>query len=114
MEDPRFATNAARNAHRAELIPLLAERLAERDAEDWVVEFVDRGIPAGPINFPDQILADEQILERGMIVELEHPLLGLVRSIGNPIHASAVGPTYRRHPPLLGEHNDEIRRELSR
>lgn len=112
MEDPRFATNADRNAHRAELIPLLAERMAERDADEWVEEFTRQGIPAGPINFPDQTLTDEQIVARGMIVELEHPLLGLVRSIGNPIKASASGPTYRRHPPMLGEHNDEIRHEL--
>lgn len=111
-DDPRFATNEARNAHRAELIPLLAERLAQRDADEWVEIFVAAGIPAGPINFPDQILADEQILSRGMVVELEHPLLGLVRSIGNPITASDRGPTYRRPPPLLGEHNDEIRSEL--
>lgn len=111
-DDPRFATNEARNAHRAELIPLLAERLAQRDADEWVEIFVAAGIPAGPINFPDQTLTDEQILARGMVVELEHPLLGLVRSIGNPIAASDRGPTYRRPPPLLGEHNDEIRREL--
>ena len=111
-DDPRFATNEARNAHRPELIPLLAERLAGRDAEDWVETFAAEGIPAGPINFPDQTLTDEQVLARGMIVELEHPLLGMVRSIGNPISASDRGPTYRRHPPLLGEHNDEIRREL--
>ena len=111
-DDPRFATNEARNAHRAELIPLLAERLATRDADEWVETFVAAGIPAGPINFPDQTLTDEQVLARGMVVELEHPLLGLVRSIGNPIAASDRGPTYRRHPPLLGEHNDELRREL--
>ncbi len=113
MNDPRFATNEARNAHRADLIPLLRERLRARDAGEWVETFVEDGIPAGPINFPDQTLTDEQILARGMIVELEHPLLGLVRSIGNPIVASDRGPTYRRHPPLLGEHNDEIRHELA-
>ena len=71
------------------------------------------GVPAGPINFPDHTLADEQLIARRMIVELEHPLLGLVRSIGNPIQMSETAPTYRRHPPLLGEHNEEIRRELA-
>ena len=65
-------------------------------------------IPAGPINFPDETLTDEHLKARGMVVELEHPLAGLVRSIGNPIHLSETPPTYRRYPPRLGEHNAEI------
>ncbi len=113
MTDPRFATNQARNEHRAELIAEIERRLAERDADDGVEELVAAGIPAGPINFPDHTLADEQLLARRMIVELEHPMLGLVRSIGNPIRLSDTGPTYRRHPPTLGEHNEEIRAELA-
>ncbi|MCH2669044.1 MAG: CoA transferase, partial [Gammaproteobacteria bacterium] len=55
---------------------------------------------------------DEHIIARDMIVELEHPLLGIVKSIGNPIHLSENGPTYRRYPPRLGEHNEEIRQEI--
>jgi crotonobetainyl-CoA:carnitine CoA-transferase CaiB-like acyl-CoA transferase len=47
-----------------------------------------------------------------MIVELEHPLIGSVRSLGTPFKFGHSGPTYRRHPPLLGEHNAEIRAEL--
>jgi crotonobetainyl-CoA:carnitine CoA-transferase CaiB-like acyl-CoA transferase len=110
MNDPRFATNAQRNVHRADLIPALERILTERDAADWVEALVNEGIPAGPINFPDETLNDEHIVARKMIVELEHPLIGAVRSIGLPIQFSATGPTYRRYPPLLGEHNDEIRR----
>ncbi len=114
MSDSRFVTNAVRNENREELIPQLESILASRDAAEWVELFVEHGIPAGPINFPDHTLTDEQILSRGMIVELEHPLLGIVRSIGNPIRLSENGPTYRRYPPLLGEHNEEIRAELDR
>ncbi len=113
MGDPRFATNAQRNEHRADLIPLLEEILMQRDANEWVEAFVDQGIPAGPINFPDHTLSDPQTLARGMIVELEHPLIGIVKSIGSPIHMSAGGPTYRRYPPRLGEHNDEILAEVA-
>jgi len=112
MKDPRFSTNAARNEHRDELIPVIEERLATRDAGDWVELFVEHGIPAGPINFPDHTLTDEHILARDMVVELEHPLLGVVKSIGNPIRLSENGPSYRRYPPLLGEHNEELRAEL--
>jgi crotonobetainyl-CoA:carnitine CoA-transferase CaiB-like acyl-CoA transferase len=114
MRDPRFATNRDRNRHREELIPRLEEILVQRDADTWVEELVQAGIPAGPVNYPDQILADEHLASRRMIVELEHPLIGLVRSIGNPINLSATGVSYRRHPPRLGEHNGEIRAELAR
>jgi crotonobetainyl-CoA:carnitine CoA-transferase CaiB-like acyl-CoA transferase len=113
MVDPRFASNAQRNIHRAELIPLIEAILAKRDARDWIEAFVAEGIPAGPINFPDETLTDEHIVARKMIVELEHPLIGIVRSIALPVRFSATGPTYRRYPPRLGEHNDEVRRLAS-
>jgi crotonobetainyl-CoA:carnitine CoA-transferase CaiB-like acyl-CoA transferase len=112
MVDDRFATNARRNENRATLIPLLEEILVRRDAADWIEKFVKDGIPAGPINFPDDTLNDAHIRARGMIVELEHPLIGLVRSLGTPIVFGQKGPTYRRPPPLLGQHNSEIRAEL--
>lgn len=113
MTDPRFSTNPDRNTNREELIPLLEEILAERDAGEWVEALLVAGVPAGPINFVDETLADEQVHARGMVVELEHPLIGIVRSVGNPVCMSAGGPTYRRYPPRLGEHANEIRRELT-
>ncbi|MBI3912741.1 MAG: CoA transferase [Chloroflexi bacterium] len=112
MTDARFRDNPARNAHRAELIPLIEEILATRNADEWIAEFVAHEIPAGPINFPDETLTDSHLIARGMIVELEHPLIGVVKSIGNPAHLSGSPPTYRRYPPRLGEHNAEILREL--
>ena len=112
MTDPRFATNADRNRNREALIPIIESRLASADAAVWVERLVERGIPAGPINLPDETLNDEQLRARGMIVELDHPLLGVVKSLGNPIHMSGDGPSYRRYPPRLGEHNDEILAEL--
>lgn len=110
MTDPRFATNATRNAHRAELIEAIERVLVSRNADAWIEELVAAGVPAGPINFPDQTLTDRHLIERRMIVELEHPLIGVVRSLGTPIVFSDGGPTYRRHPPRLGEHDEEIKR----
>jgi len=112
MADKRFATNADRNRHRAELIPLVEEILIMRNADEWIEQFVAEGIPAGPINFPDHTLTDEHIKARGMIVELEHPEIGSIRSIALPVKFSGEGPSYRRYPPRLGEHNEEIRNEL--
>jgi crotonobetainyl-CoA:carnitine CoA-transferase CaiB-like acyl-CoA transferase len=113
MRDPRFATNAQRNENRTDLIAALEEILTKRDAEDWIDAFVGVGIPSGPINFPDDTLQDPHTAARSMIVELEHPALGVVRSIGFPAQLSETGPTYRRYPPRLGEHNQEILQELA-
>jgi crotonobetainyl-CoA:carnitine CoA-transferase CaiB-like acyl-CoA transferase len=109
MVDPRFATNAARNVNRSELIALLEQILVRRTAADWVDELVAAGVPAGPINFPDETLTDEHVIARRMIVELEHPLIGVVKSIAAPMRFESNGPTYRRYPPRLGEHSAEIR-----
>lgn len=111
-EDPRFATNADRLSHRDELVPMLAERFRQRPTHEWLEKLQAARIPAGPINTPEQALRDEHLLARGMIVELEHPAAGLVRSLGNPMKLSATPVTYRRPAPMLGEHTEEILREL--
>lgn len=108
MVDPRFATNAQRNAHRSELVPLLEEILQKEDAAHWLEQLAANDIPSGPINSPDETLADPQVAARGMIVELAHPLAGLVRSVGNPIHLSESPVTYRLPPPWLGQHNEDV------
>ncbi len=113
MQDSRFATNADRNRNREALITIIESRFETADADVWVEKLVERGVPAGPINCPDETLNDEQLRARGMIVELDHPLLGTVKSLGIPIRMSANGPCYRRYPPRLGEHNDEIFAELA-
>jgi crotonobetainyl-CoA:carnitine CoA-transferase CaiB-like acyl-CoA transferase len=109
MTDPRFATNAERNVNRAELVGLIEDILVQRTAAEWVEALVGAGIPAGPINFPDETLTDEHVLARRMIVELEHPVIGIVKSIAAPMRFANNGPTYRRYPPRLGEHNAEVR-----
>jgi crotonobetainyl-CoA:carnitine CoA-transferase CaiB-like acyl-CoA transferase len=112
LNNPLYATNQLRNQNRTELIAHIERILAERSAAEWLDQFATNEIPAGPINFPDETLADPHLQARGMIVELEHPLAGLVRSIGSPIHLSDTPPTYRRYPPRLGEHSNEILQEL--
>lgn len=110
--DPRFAGNADRVANRTVLVPLLMERFRQAPAEDWLEKLQQAGIPAGPINTPEQALADDQVLARGMVVELAHPLLGIIRSLGSPMKLSGTPVSYRLPPPLLGEHTGEILAEL--
>jgi len=106
--DPRFATNRDRLAHRAELIPLLEAIFAQDDADRWVEKLLAAEIPSGPINYVDQTLNDPHLRARGFIVELEHPLIGTVKSLGNPVNLSKTPVTYRLPPPLLGQHTHEV------
>jgi crotonobetainyl-CoA:carnitine CoA-transferase CaiB-like acyl-CoA transferase len=110
--DQRFATNPLRIHNREALVPLLQTVLSRRDAGDWVATLKTAAIPAALIHRVDETLSSEQVIARGLIVELEHPLLDQVRSIANPMRLSATPPTYRLPPPLLGEHTDAILLEL--
>jgi crotonobetainyl-CoA:carnitine CoA-transferase CaiB-like acyl-CoA transferase len=112
--DERFATNRSRNQHRAELIEKIQKILETRPAAYWVDELRRAEIPCGPINSAAEALNDPQTRARGMIVEIEHPLLGVAKSVGNPVNLSETPVTYRKHPPLLGEHTDEILNELGK
>jgi crotonobetainyl-CoA:carnitine CoA-transferase CaiB-like acyl-CoA transferase len=111
-EDARFATNAARNKNRVPLIALLQERFAMAPMQEWLDKLAAANVPAAPINGVSEALADAQTLARGAIVQIEHPSLGNVRSIANPIKFSETPVSYRMPPPLLGEHTDAILREL--
>jgi crotonobetainyl-CoA:carnitine CoA-transferase CaiB-like acyl-CoA transferase len=110
--DPRYADNRLRIENRAELIPSLERIFRARPIQDWLVRFREAEIPAGPVNTVDEALRDPQIFARHAIVEIEHPLIGLARSIANPIKMSATPVHYRYPPPLLGEHNAAILGEL--
>jgi crotonobetainyl-CoA:carnitine CoA-transferase CaiB-like acyl-CoA transferase len=112
MTDPRFATNADRLAHRAELVPLLETVLTQQDANTWLEALRDAHIPSGPINSVPETLSHSQLIERGFIVRLEHPSIGVVQSLANPLHCSETPVSYRLPPPTLGEHTDSILEEL--
>jgi formyl-CoA transferase/CoA:oxalate CoA-transferase len=112
MNDPRFATNTDRLAHRAELVVLLQNILSREPADFWLEALRVAQIPSGPINSVPETMTHPQLLERGFIVELEHPLAGLVKSLANPVHFSATPASYRLPPPTLGEHNVTLLGEL--
>lgn len=114
MDDPRFATNAARHANREALIAILSELFSTEDAAHWLELLGQAGIPCGPINYVDEIFADPHIRARHAVVEIEHPTIGIVRSIANPVRYSDTSLAYRRHPPRLGEHTEEILLQLGK
>lgn len=113
-QEERFATNRLRNQNRVELVDRIQRILETKPAAHWVETLRQEEIPCGPINTAADALEDEQTRARGMIVEIEHPLIGIAKSVGNPIHLSETPVSYRRHPPLLGEHTDVVLRELGK
>ncbi|MCA1830677.1 MAG: CaiB/BaiF CoA transferase family protein [Actinomycetota bacterium] len=108
--DERFATNRDRVAHRAELVPLLAQLFAGRTRAEWLTVLSAAEVPAGPINSIGEVFADPQVRALGLVEEISHPSAGAVRLVRSPIEAAGVA--VGRHPPLLGEHTDEVLREL--
>jgi crotonobetainyl-CoA:carnitine CoA-transferase CaiB-like acyl-CoA transferase len=107
-EDPRFASNKARVAHRAELIPLIRQATVFKTTAEWVTALERAGVPCGPINDVAEVFADPQVLARGLQVELPHSLGGTVPQVASPIRLSATPVEYRYAPPLLGEHTWEV------
>ena len=112
-EDVRFADNAARIKHRAELIPKLQRLFDGHPSSDWLVKLKGADIPAAAIQTVGEALNDVQTLARGLIVEIEHPTLKTARSIANPVRFDTQPVAYRLPPPLLGEHTAAILSELN-
>ena len=110
--DARFATNADRIANYEALLPIVRAIMRAKTCDQWLAELRAAGVPCGRINTVAEALGDPHLLERGMIVELEHPALGMVKSLATPVHLSETPLVYHRHPPRLGEHSDQVVAEL--
>jgi formyl-CoA transferase/CoA:oxalate CoA-transferase len=107
-DDPRYATNPDRIQHRDTLIPAITRALAARGCAEWTELLNAAGVPAGPVNTVPAALAQPQVAARDMVVELEHPVAGMLKMLGTPLKLSAQPASIRRPPPVLGQHTDEI------
>jgi crotonobetainyl-CoA:carnitine CoA-transferase CaiB-like acyl-CoA transferase len=112
LKDVRFTTIADRLANRIALIEELEKTFATQAANHWVEQFLAAGIPAGPIYDYAQALDNSHVRHRNMVMEIDHPVEGDVRSIGFPVKMSGTPQQIRMPPPLLGAHTDEILAEL--
>ena len=112
-QDERFARNRDRVHNRDLIDELVQEVMSTRTRAEWI-ELLDRaGIPSGPINDVAEALSSPQTAGRDMVAEVEHPVAGLVRMLGLPIRFDGTPPSIRRHPPMLGEHTDEVLTEMA-
>jgi crotonobetainyl-CoA:carnitine CoA-transferase CaiB-like acyl-CoA transferase len=107
-KDERFATNDRRYANRAALWPLLEAAFMRRDAREWVQRLLAAGIPVGEINTLADALANPQLRQRDMVLELEARSGERVRVVGDPIKLSRTGRRGHRFPPRLGENSRDV------
>lgn len=111
-KDERFATRAGRMQNRPALIEAIEQRTRRDTRAAWLARLEKAGVPAGPINDYAEALADPHTLARGMVVDLVHPGAGEIKALGVPVKLSATPGAVERAAPLLGQHSDEILKEL--
>ena len=110
--DDRFKDNPSRIAHRHELHGLFSDIMCQQTRAHWETVFTEAGVPAGPINDYSQALAHPQAAHLGSRIGIAHPLGGEAPGIASPMRLSKTPVSYRRPPPMLGEHTREVLREL--
>jgi formyl-CoA transferase len=112
IDDPRFESNPKRVENREVLLPLVAELMAQKTCDEWVELMVAAAIPCGPVNDMQSLFADPQVVHRGMLAEVPHPTIGTLRLGGIPIKYSETPAAIRLPPPLLGQHTDEVLKDV--
>lgn len=112
LENQKFKTNPQRVENREELIELLEEVFAMKTVNEWVELCESVKIPCGPINKFSDILNDQHMIDREMIVEQEHPTLGSIKSLGTPVKLSRTPAKAQTVPPSLGEHTEDILKSI--
>jgi crotonobetainyl-CoA:carnitine CoA-transferase CaiB-like acyl-CoA transferase len=110
--DLRARTTADRVRHAKVIEAELEPVFRRRPAAEWVAACEADGIPAGSVNRLDQAYADPQAQARQMVLELDHPTAGRHRVLGIPVKLSATPGRVRGPAPLLGQHTEEVLREL--
>ncbi len=110
--DPRFVTNPVRSKNRAELIPLLAAKIAEKPRAHWMQAMLREGVPGGEVRNLVEALNSPEAQARRMTREVPHPLTGTVKIMGSPLNFSGTPVREPAAPPTLGQHTDEVLKEV--
>lgn len=112
IDDPRFKTNADRVANRDELIAILQEVFSEKPRDHWVKLLEERGVPASPVYDIDEVFKDPYVQAESIVKHQDHPRLGKIPLLSEPVLVNKIRFNSEKHPPLLGEHTVEVLKEL--
>jgi len=112
LDDPRFASYAKRKANEDALLAIVEPAVRGRDAQELEAALMVTGVPCARVNNFKEVFDDPQIVARSMVQEIEHPRLGRMRTVRNPVLLDHDGPGVARHSPMLGEHSAELLGEL--
>ena len=112
INDPRFRTNPLRTKNKKELIPVLDVEMAKKTRQEWSAIFDTAALPYSPINNMKEICEDPHIKYRGMLVEVDQPRAGRMKIAGSPIHLSETPGKVYAPAPLLGEHSEEVLKNI--
>ncbi len=110
--DPLYARNQDRVRNRAQLVPILEQVLITRTKSDWLDALTAAKVPCGPINNLAEVFTDPQVLARGMVSNMPHPLNADLQLVANPIHMSETPVRQDLPPPLLGQHTNQVLADL--
>ena len=110
--DPRYASNSSRVAHRTELVPYLQQRLQARPSSQWLAALEQATVPCAPVNRVDQVFDDPQVRARGMRIDLPHATAGHAPGVANPVRFSATPVQYTHAAPELGAHTRQVLQQL--
>ena len=112
IDDPRFKTQSDRMANKKDLEQAIEEGLQEHDAATWLELMRVEDMPVGPVNTLDKVVEDPQVIHNKAVVEMEHPAYGKIRAVDCPIKMRGSISGDYTPPPLLGEHTDEVLKEV--
>ncbi|SDM89197.1 CaiB/BaiF CoA-transferase family protein [Polaromonas sp. JS666] len=106
--DARFHSASGRNANRLEILPVVRTWVSTRTVADCLAQLDAIEVPSAKVQGIDEVVADPQVLARGMLIEQEHPVLGKVKLPNLPFHFSGCDTTITMPAPLMGQHNRSI------
>ena len=111
VSHPDYCDDTHRVRNREALARLIEDVTRQQPRHHWLQLFESNDVPCGPINDYDQVFRDPQLLARDMVVEIDHPTLGSIRTLGSPVKLSATPVRVGRRAPMLGEHTEAVLRE---
>ncbi len=112
VTDQRFLNKKLRKANEDDLLAVMCPVIRKWDAEELDTRLNEAGVACSPVNDYAQVFAHPHNKARGIVVNVEHPRMGTIKAVRNPVLADKDGPSIRRPPPMHGEHSAEILREL--